>query len=110
VISITELKKERVRLYSEYIYDIVIEVSQSNYWRRLLFSSDYDQKFLINSDSEFHSPKFIRPVLLEHNLRFYVSKVSECPEEFDEGLVIFKFEPLEFPEIIHYSGNNPDVF
>jgi len=43
--------------------------------------------------------------LVMNDLHFYITKVLECPEEFDEGLIIFKFESLEFPEIVRYSGN-----
>jgi len=64
---------------------------------------------LVNSDSEFKFSEYTRPPLLKHNLQFYASKVLECPEEFpvssDPGCVIFKFEALEFPDIVKYSGN-----
>ena len=67
--------------------------------------SGYDKKFLINADSEFHFPEQTKPLFLEHNLQFYVSKVLDCPDKFDEGCIIFKFESLEFPRIVRYSGN-----
>jgi len=100
-----KLDNQRANLFKRHIGDVVMDISQSNHWRQLLFSSEYNKKHLINSDSEFHFPNHTKTPLLEHNLKFYVSKVLECPEEFDEWCVIFKFESIEFPEITQYSGN-----
>ena len=105
VIAITELEKRRVKLYNRLIPSVAMDISQSHYWRQLLFASDYDQKFLINSNSQFHFPNNPSKIFIDHNLQFYVSKVLECPEMFDEICIIFKFESLEFPQITQYSGN-----
>ena len=97
-------KKSKLKLYKRHIADVVIDISQVEYWRQRLFSERYDKKFLISSDSE-NIPKFLKNVLLGHSLQFLVSKVIECPEQFDDGCIIFKFESVEFPEIVMYSGN-----
>lgn len=103
----TLVEDRRYQLYKDYIFDIALDVSQSAYWRNVLFSSNYGQKFLINSDSEFHSPKHTKPMVSKYNLQFYVSKVLKCPISYfmKDGYVIFKFESVEFPEIVDYTGN-----
>lgn len=98
-------KVSRENLYRVCIMDIGYEVSISDYWRKLLFSADYDEKFLIDGK---HTKGIIAYEMIEvmkFNLRFYVSKILECPEAFDDGLTIFKFESTEFPDIVFYSGN-----
>ena len=37
----SELKKSKLKLYKKYIEDITLEISQSNYWRELLFNNDW---------------------------------------------------------------------
>ena len=101
----SELKKSRLKLYKKYIEDITLEISQSNYWRELLFNNDYNKKFLISSESQHEIPNYIKPLIFNFKLQFYVSKVLEYPEEFDEGSIIFMFEALEFPSVVRYSGN-----
>jgi len=96
---------QRLELYEENIFDIVGDISQSEYWRKLLFSNDYDVKFIINSDTVCDIPEYVKRRLREHSLQFYVSKVLECPEEVDDGWIIFKFESLEFPYVVGYSWN-----
>ena len=55
----------------------------------------------------YEIPNYIKEIIFEFGLQFYVSKVIDCPEEFDEGSIIFKFESLEFHDIVKYSGNYP---
>ena len=110
----TKLEKQRLKLYNkEWIDDIVLDISQSKCWRQLLFSADYNQKFLINADTVCEYPTHFvgtKNMIINHKLQFYVSKVLECPEDFDEGAVIFKFESAEFPEVMRYSGNYDKKF
>ena len=100
-------RKARIALYEANITDVALEVSQSVYWRQLLFLNAYEQKYLLSSDSEHEIPVYIRSIILENKLQFYVSKVLKCPILYlnEEDYVIFKFESLEFPEINRYSGN-----
>ena len=98
-------KADRKLKHENYIFDIVADVSQSEYWRSLLFSGGYNELHLISANTMGDIPDYNKKALADDNLQFYVSKVLECPEEFDEGAVIFKFEPVEFPEIERYSGN-----
>ena len=101
------LREEYHRKYIDYIG---IDISQASYWRALLFANQFHKKFLISKNPIDNIPVYLRDIMTKHDLRYYVSKVtkSECPEDYD-GLVIFKFEAVEFPDITWYSGNNCDV-
>jgi len=102
----TKQERQRQKLYKEWIDSIVLDISLSEHWRSLLSSSNYYQKFLIDSSSKFYFPDYPMSVVREHNLQFYVSKVIEAPPNLaDDDCIIFKFESAEFPEIIDYSGN-----
>jgi len=100
-------KKQRRDLYKKWINNIALDISQSAQWRQSLFSSNYGQRFLVNSTSEFYFPKLTKPFVTKHNLQFYVSKVLKCPIKYlvEDGCTIFKFQSVEFPEIVQYSGN-----
>lgn len=54
-------------------------------------------------------PDYVREDIVVNKLTFFVNIVKDCPEEFDKGLIIFKFWAKEYPEICSYSGNNPDL-
>ena len=81
-----------------------MDISQCKYWRQLLFDNDYNKKFLINSDSEFHFPNVMKPMLSEHNLQFYVSKVLNCPEEFVEDGLTMQLVPYDLHEAVRHTG------
>jgi len=82
--------------YEKYIEDVALEISQSREWRLLLKNSEYNKQFLISKDSIIPLPSYIKEMVEQNGLKFYVSKVNEC----DEDLIIFKFETLEFKAII----------
>ena len=94
----------RENLYKVCIFDIGYEVSVADEWRKLLMLADVGVKFLIDGNHMKGIAYEIMEVM-RFKLQFYVSKVVECPEQFDEGLTIFKFESVEFPEIVFYTGN-----
>ena len=108
-VSMTNDSKLREEYHRKYI-DYIVDISQVSYWRALLFENSYNIKFLISKRTIDKIPIKLRDIFSKYDLKFYVSKVveSDCPENFD-GLVIFKFEAAEFPNITWYSGNNSDV-
>lgn len=93
------------REHAEYIDDVMIDFSQSGYWRIKLFQAQYGEKFLISHGYPGTIPEPLREAFRKHDLRYYVSKVADCPDKFLEGSVIFKFEAAEHPPLVHYSGN-----
>jgi len=101
--------QSRYEAHKEYIEDVCLEISQASYWRGLLFNSDYNEKTLIDLNSADHIPAYIRDYFRQYDLKYYVSKVKDCPEKFDSSLKIFKFEACEYSDVICYSGNNSGV-
>ncbi len=92
-------------LYKKYIDDITMEISQSNEWRELIKNSEFDKYYIVSKDSILPLPEYIKNAVIKNNLQFYVSKVKECDEEFDDDLIIFKFQSVEYKDIVRYSGN-----
>lgn len=91
--------------YIDSIEDVVLDISQSDYWRSKIFDSEYDQRILISEQDIENIPNYIKHFFTEEKLMFLVSKVKECPDKFDEGSIIFKFESLPFASITRFSGN-----
>lgn len=102
-------KRLRKKIYQYYFDDILIDISQSSYWRKKLFESKYFEEFILTYENLDEIPENLRDDFKKNKLKYYVSKVISCPEEFDEALIIFKFKANGFKNLIRYSGNNPDV-
>lgn len=91
--------------YMSSIEDVALDISQSEYWRSIIFNSEYDQRILISEQDIENIPSYIKHIFAEEKLMFLVSKVKECSEVFDKGSIIFKFESLPFASITRFSGN-----
>lgn len=96
-------------LHEKYLEDVAFEISQDSKWRKKLFDGNYDEKLLITYQEISEIPRYLREVFEQYNLEYYVSKTLNCPEGFDNDLVIFKFEAKEFLDLVRYSGNNEKV-
>jgi hypothetical protein len=96
-------------MHSKFIDDVVYEISVSSQWRNAIFSLAVDQQLLISKNSVPPLPSYVKPYFLRYNLQYIVCATKNCPEAFDEGLVVFKFSPKSFPKTKRYSGNNPTV-
>lgn len=96
-------------IYKKIISDVAMEISIASEWRKKIFEMKENDILEISFNAPLQLPQYIREDIVKNELTFYVRVVKECPEEFDEGLVIFKFWAKEYPEICSYSGNNPDV-
>jgi hypothetical protein len=83
----------------------MIDFSQSSYWRIKLFRAQYGEQFLISNEYPETIPEPLQEAFRKHDLRYYVSKVADCPDKFLEGSVIFKFEASAHPALVRYSGN-----
>lgn len=97
--------KSLLEKYIDSIEDVALDISQADYWRIKLFNSEYDQRILISEQDIENIPNYIKHLFTEEKLMFLVSKVKECPDKFDEGSIIFKFESLPFASITRFSGN-----
>lgn len=102
-------KKLCRKLYCGLINDVALEISLDSYWRGIIFAAGYNSPIEFGSDDSEKLPEYIKNQIICNKLKFIVRKVSSCGENFDDGLVIFKFQSAEFKDIVDYSGNNPDV-
>lgn len=102
-------KKVRKRLYQACIEDAALEISLDARWRKRLMQRAYDEKIEITYHNPTEIPEYIQKDIMRYQLEFWASRVSSCKEYFDEGLEIFEFQSKEFPAIIRYTGNNPDI-
>ncbi len=96
-------------IYKRIISDVAMEISIAKEWRRRIFKMKGNDVLEIGFENPLHLPDYIREDVVANRLTFCVKIVDECPEEFDEDLIIFKFWAKPYPEICSYSGNNPDV-
>lgn len=101
-------KRKKKKIYKKYMDDIVWEISCNRSIRALLFSMPYNIPIEISMKSQMYFNEFINKILSKH-LVFWVEKVYTCPEEFEEGLIIFKFSS-KYRDIARYSGNNLSEF
>ena len=97
------------KAYEVNIEDVAMEISVANEWRKKIFDLEEGGCLEISYRDEHNLPKYIREDVVNNKLIFYVQKVESCPEEFDDGLIIFKFWAKGYEDICRYSGNNPDV-
>ena len=96
-------------IYKKIITDVAMEISIAREWRRKIFENQEDDILEISDENEINLPDYVKETIVKNKLTFCVQIVKDCPEEFEEGLVIFKFWAKDYPEICAYSGNNPNV-
>jgi hypothetical protein len=102
-------KRVRKKIHKEYLEHVTLNISVSSPWRKVLFGSAYGEYVFINKNVSIPISKSIKSLFERYNLKYVVHKVHVCPEQFDEGMVIFEFSPEEFRQVKRYSGNNPGV-
>jgi len=100
-------EKQKRKNFDDWLFSVAVDISTSEPWRQLLFSSEYDKKFLIVADPELPLPEYLEEIIQKNNVQFYVSKISHCPEKrlAEEGGVVFKFESPEFPDMVRFTAN-----
>lgn len=99
-------RRLRKKNHKKYLEDVTLEVSISKIWRNRLFESDYEEGYLLSIENKNDIPKYLTKIFNMYKLKYVISKVKSCHEYFDEGLVIFKVNSKEFPNLVRYSGNN----
>ena len=98
-------KKSLYEVYLEKVEDVAFDISQTSYWRNKILKNNFEERILISKKDKEYIPQYIKYIFTELDLMFLVSKTEHCPESFDEGSIIFKFESLPFPSIVRYTGN-----
>lgn len=96
-------------IYERIISDVALEISIMSEWRRRIFKIKENEVLEISFEEPLQLPDYIRDDIIANKLTFFVKIVKDCPEKFEEGLIIFKFWAKPYPEICSYSGNNPNV-
>lgn len=99
----------RREIYERSISDTAMEISISRPWREKIFKLKKGEQLMISAERAEELPAYIRDEIILHGLTYYVCLADDCPEEFDDGLVVFKFIAKEYPDIVRYSGNNPKI-
>lgn len=97
------------QIYKNNISDTAMEVSISSEWRKKIFQLKKGEFLTISYKRPDELPIYVRDEIILHKLTYCVEKSSDCPEKFDDGLVIFKFWAKEYPDIVRYSGNNSNI-
>ncbi len=98
------------KFHEKYLEDVTMEISQDSLWRKRLFEGQYHEQFLATYKELAELPCRLWTIFSQYGLEFLVSKVQSCPETFDEGLIIFKFEAKGFSHLVRYSGNDRNDF
>ena len=108
------MRKRRLdkKLHKYWLELDVIDLSQRSYWRKKLFESNENQEFEINKDNLTELTDQLKVAIERYDLKFKVARVSSEETEpwlSENGNIIFKFWSESYPNLKHYSGNNPDV-
>lgn len=102
-------KKYRKKLYKNLIEDVALEISLDSKWREKIFNLSLNKKIEISYVMPLEIPESIKKETVNNKLKFSIMRVNSCEEHFDDGLEIFKFQSKEYPEIVRFTGNNPNV-
>lgn len=97
------------KYHEKYLGEVVKEVSQDSMWRKRLLEGRYNEQFLLTCKELEALPLHLWTIFSQYGLEFFVSKVHTRPEEFDDRLVIFKFQAKEYPHLVRYSRNDPRI-
>lgn len=108
------MRKRRLdkKLHKLWLHMGVVDASQISYWRKKLFEAEEYSSFPI--DSENCNGLWVETVVAikKYKLRYFVAKVPSSEAESwlsEDGLVVFKFWPQQYPEVKTFSGNNPNI-
>jgi hypothetical protein len=98
------------KLHRRWLDDLMMDASQSGYWRGRLFDAPPGEVFEISPRNTSGLPRRVTEAIQKYGLCFSVSTVSSVEAESwlsQGGNVIFKFWATEFPSVTRFSGNNP---
>ena len=98
------------KFHEKYLEDVMKEISQDDLWRQRLFEGKYNEEFLLTYKKLEELPCNLWANFSKYGLEFSVSKVDSCPEKVSEGLIMFKFQAMQFKHIVSYSSNRQKNF
>ncbi|MBP0726134.1 hypothetical protein J5Y03_13205 [Bacillus sp. RG28] len=106
-------KRHRKKLHKNHLIDLVYSVSVSKIWREKLFNSVRYKKYIIDKSQYEGISHQLKKIIINSNLRYFVSIIPQHEaygwEDWDSSQIYFKFESIEFPNLVDFSANNPEV-
>jgi hypothetical protein len=100
------------KLHRRWLSDVVIDASQSSYWRTRLFGSRAGEVYEISRADAVGMSWRLALAIHRFNLRYSVTVAEPTKAESwlsDNGAVVFKFWATDFPTVRLFSGNDPAV-
>ena len=98
-------RRVRKKLYKNHLYNLIYDVSLDAIWRKQLFNAPVGKRFLVTEVVLPRLSEELRNAVQQKGLNFTVFNEGWT----DDGFVVFGFSCIEFPYIIAYSTNNPEV-
>lgn len=98
-------RRVRKKLYKNHLYNLIYDVSLDAIWRERLFNAPSGERFLVAEGDLPRLSEELRNAVQQKSLNFTVFNDGRT----EDGFVVFGFSCIEFPYIIAYSTNNPEV-
>lgn len=86
-------------------WDLVEDVSLDPIWRQRLFGAEVGRRFRFGDEDLARLPARVRARIEADRLHFACFNDGWT----EDGFVVFGIESVEFPEIVAYSTNNPEI-
>ena len=86
-------------------WDLVGDVSLDPIWRQRLFAAEVGQRFPFAEEDILRLPARLRARIEADRLQFACFNDGGT----EDGFVVFGIEAVEFPELVAYSTNNPEI-
>ncbi|WP_437996318.1 hypothetical protein WMF26_35230 [Sorangium sp. So ce185] len=105
-------KRTRKKLHKRHLELDVIDLSLVAFWRARLFETPVGNDLPLDGSHLEGVPERFRKAIRRHRLEYDVARVPATEAEpwlSEGGLIVFRFRAREFPSVVRYSGNNPDV-
>jgi len=106
-------KRIRKKLHKNHLIDVVYSVSVSPIWREQLFKSVQYKKYIIDKKHYEGVTNQLKKIIFKRSLRYFVSIIPQHEaygwEDWDSTQIYLKFESIEFPNLVDFSANNPEV-
>ena len=107
-------RRLRKKVHRRYLIDVLAEASVRSHWRRGLLLGAPGVELRIDARSHDELPRWLVRAIRRYGLSYRVRVVTsddapEWREQAAAGMVLFRFEASEFPQVHATSANNPAV-
>jgi hypothetical protein len=101
------------KMHQQWLFVLMVEVSQNSHWRRKIFLSTSLDLFEINSSNHENLSVELVSAITKYELSFCITKVFSNELQpwlsKESNMVIFKFWAKDYLKIKSFSANNPSV-